>query len=231
MAAASWVGVSGGATTGKKMAAAVVVTLISLACACAVLGVISGLRRGGVRGRERGTAALAYDAGPNCSFFCKGKQSKPNAAEKFEKFQTTILFASLVPFIPPANLAQPPLCGATALSAVILLTDSLESCAAIVHTVAVPFILLVWASATAQSNSCQHPLPELLFSLITIMSGGMGRAGGGLSTHTQPKHRDWKTNFTLHSSFYSNAVVSVYFFPQSCQSLAAFSQPVPFNQS
>lgn len=56
-AAASGVGVSGGATAGKKMAAAVVVTLISLACACAALGVISGLRQGGVRGRERGMAA------------------------------------------------------------------------------------------------------------------------------------------------------------------------------
>lgn len=47
----------------------------------------------------------------------------------------------------------------------------------------------MWARTTTQSNSCQHPLPELLFSLITIMSRGMGRAGGGLSTHPQPKHR------------------------------------------
>lgn len=58
------------------------------------------------------------------------------------------------------------------------------------------------------------------------MSGGMGRAGGGLSTLTQPKHRDWKTNFTLYSSFYSNAVDIVYFFTESCQSLAAVPEPV-----
>lgn len=50
MGAASWVGVSSGATTGKKMAAVVVVTLNSLPCACAVLGVEIQQKQDGVKG-------------------------------------------------------------------------------------------------------------------------------------------------------------------------------------
>ena len=60
------------------------------------------------------------------------------------------------------------------------------------------FILLVWARTTIQSNPCQHPLPELLFSLITIMRRGMGKAGGGLWTHLQSKERSKDTRHCFH---------------------------------
>lgn len=200
---------------------------VCLCCAWSNLG----LRQGGVRART-GQNGISLQHWTKLQLFLKWQQSKLNAADKFDKFQTTTaFFPSLVPF-----------CFFSTLSAATIVQRYRSLCSDTSYWFfrklrrycaysSSPFILLVWASATTQSNSCQHPLPELLFSLITIMSGGMGRAGGGLSTHTQPKHRDWKTNFTLYSSFYSNAVVIAYFLTQSCQSLAAFSMPVPLNRS
>lgn len=211
MRAVGWVGVSGSAPSGKKMAAAVLVTLIPPACACA---------RGG---RDRDVETL--------------DENKANPTQltslKRGKFYRDRVFLSRVLFF----------LGSATVSAATIVQRSRSLCSdtsygffrKLPHHCAVysssPFILLVWASSSSQSNSCQHPLPELLFSLITVMSGGMGRAGGGPSTLTQPKHRDGKINFTLYSSFYSNAVVIMYFLTQSCLSLATHSEHVSFNRS
>lgn len=76
------------------------------------------------------------------------------------------------------------------------------------------FILLVWAWTTAQSNPCQHPLPELLFSLITIMSRGMGRAGGGLWTHSHSKERN-KDIYHFFYLFLANEVAIIHSLKES----------------
>lgn len=112
---------------------------VCLCCAWSNLG----LRQGGVRART-GHNGISLQHWTKLQLFWKWQQSKLNAADKFEKFQTTKAFFSLscAFFVFSAHLAQPPLCSATALSAAILLTDSLESCAAIVHTVAVPLFYL-----------------------------------------------------------------------------------------
>lgn len=131
MGAASWVGVSGRATTGKKMAAVVIVTLISLACA--VLGEYPAEAERGY-GCERGIAALAYNTGTNCSSF--EIQNKVNLMQLISlKNHFFSLFGAIM--FGGAAIVQP-----TTLSAAELLSDSLESCTAIVHTVAVPLFYL-----------------------------------------------------------------------------------------
>lgn len=211
MGAASRVGVSGGATTGKKMAAVVVVTLISLTCA--VLGEYPAEAERGY-GCERGIAALAYNTGTNCSSF--GIENKVNLMQLIS-FKKILFFPPLwCNFVRGGShcAADHSFCSRTP----FWFFRKLHRYCAYSSR----------ASTSTQSNSRQHPLPELLFSLITIMSGGMGKAGGALSTHTQPKHRNGKINFTLYSSLYP-AFVIMYFFTLSCQ--VVFSEHTPFNHS
>lgn len=110
---------------------------VCLCCAWSNLG----LKRGGVTVRtgHNGTG-VSVQHWTKPQLFWKWKQSKLNAADKFLKNPTTTVF--FFSFFPAAHLAQPPLCSPTASFAAILLTDSLESCVAIVHTVAVPLFHL-----------------------------------------------------------------------------------------
>ncbi len=148
-------------------------------------------------------ALACYISRKDSGFSRKGRWIRCNVADKFDilslKFRTWFFFlltSTTYLFLLQSHQLAHIQCNSFLKG--LTSTDSSESgtlsyCAVYSSSCV---ILLVWARTTTQSNCSQQPVPELLFSLITVMSRGMGRAGAGLWTHPQSKERN---KYTCHS--------------------------------